>query len=589
MSDNNIFVKSVKYELHPSTDDNKRLDVILNNCVKLTNLTLEYYFNGKMMFNVACDDKNINMLDEYFTYSVEMESKLSATPDELKKNKINCLIRYISTEEYKKSQEYANLIEDSKKDSNDLFLSKYAELIYNLIIENNRWRAPSKKDEYSISFVMARITKINGLEINANIIQKIAPDFAKKMENSIFYKNDRIIKEGDYNWKVIKKIKEGSPSEKILTLPIKKVKKFPRFKSIRDANSFTCTRKGNSTVDLINSKIEIPLTRGDKIPLVIPFYNDRQIYDLKHLGTNKPSKNDQFAQRNDQVTITRDSTNRYWLIMTYNISKIDINYPIDIASTIGVHFSSKEGVTSSNGINFDEFKGTCDQDILAITSAKENYKKLAKRIIKINKKIARKRKFRLANKIEDCKYNNLHKLFELRKLLYSRMATCKESVIKKYIAALCEDLNTYTIVITNADLRERVVKNPDKDKKYKNKKARNINKKLADRSCGIIRTAIINTMKSLNKNLIYIDSKYKISTKCVACGAINKIEINEHNWTCECGVANNKQRSASINLQESIFDLNVKKCILGASSGNAAISKFGEYKLEVTKLIKEPI
>jgi predicted nucleic acid-binding Zn-ribbon protein len=321
-----------------------------------------------------------------------------------------------------------------------------------------------------------------------------------------------------------------------------------------------------------------------------------------------------------QITVSVDGTHRWWVSISIDTNHNPVKYPIDIHKTMGIDFRPTSIMTSTG------FKMTRILDALASVTSYPDCAALAKKYEKNQKAIVMKqrevsRKYELhkraiqtfkathicpvcgkvASDTDIARINtfccscgfavwrrskNYNKAKYELSLLHARssgmLTNLRRHIVHSWVAS---DITTF--VIQDIPLNEGFKRKAKTDEKKKPRrwrgsaiKRRNINKFTHKLAAGTLRTMLIASASTMQKNVIVVSSEYDPLHTC-SCG--NTIP----NGATMCDVCGDVAANAATRLLYIPFDNTA--LVLGAKSGAEALRKFGKAttQREARKQAKE--
>lgn len=265
---------------------------------------------------------------------------------------------------------------------------------------------------------------------------------------------------------------------------------FPKFKSKKKNHSSYTTNNQNGTIYIEKGSIKVP-----KLKSMIKIKQHREIPKESIIKS---------------ATISKTPTGKYYISITVEYEKEEVERDIDINKAIGLDFSMKELIVTSEGIkaNYPGF-----------------YRQAQKKLSKEQRKLSlckdgsnNKNKQRLKVAIQHEKIKNQRQDF-LHKL--SRQITNECDVV------CIEDLNMKAM-----------------------SQALNFGKSVADNSYGKFVGYMKYKLEEEGKRLITIDKWYPSSKTCSRCGKIKEnLTLSDRIYACECGYIEDRDINASINIK----------------------------------------
>lgn len=265
---------------------------------------------------------------------------------------------------------------------------------------------------------------------------------------------------------------------------------YPKFKS-KKKNHFSYTTNNQSgTIYIEKGHIKLP-----KLKSMVKIKQHREIAKDSKIKT---------------ATISKTPTEKYYISITVEYEKEEIERKIDTNKAIGLDFSMKELIVTSEGekANYPRFY-------------RQALKKLSKEQRKLslckdgsnNKNKQRLKVARLNEKVKNQRQDFLHKL--------SRQITNECDVV------CIEDLDMKAM-----------------------SQSLNFGKSVADNSYGKLVGYLKYKLEEEGKKLIKIDKWYPSSKTCSRCGKVKEeLKLSDRIFACECGYMKDRDINASINIK----------------------------------------
>lgn len=265
---------------------------------------------------------------------------------------------------------------------------------------------------------------------------------------------------------------------------------FPKFKS-KKKNHFSYTTNNQSgTINIEDGYIKLPKL---KIPVKIK----------QHREIPKEAKI-------KSATVSKTPTEKYYISILVEYEKEQIKKELDINKSIGIDFSMKELIVTSEGTrpNYPRYY------IQALKKLSKEQRKLSKCEKGSNNKNKQRLKVaRLYEKVKNQRQDFLHKL--------SRKITNECDVV------CIEDLNMKAM-----------------------SQSLNFGKSVSDNAYGKFTEYLKYKLEEEGKRLIKVDKWYPSSKTCSKCGKIKKeLSLSDRIYMCECGYKEDRDINASINIR----------------------------------------
>ena len=268
----------------------------------------------------------------------------------------------------------------------------------------------------------------------------------------------------------------------------KKQCKFPKFKSKKHRQSFQCI--GNILVNFENHKIRFP-----KIGW-INFY-----------------KNKEFVGKIKTVTISKSSTNKYYIsICVEDNVQIPTKYPINPNTTVGIDVGIKDFAVLSNG---------------DIYSNPKYFEKTEKRLKILQKRYSKKQTGSKRQDRARLALAKLHEKIKNQRVNYIHKITSK--IISENQTIIIEDLDIINLVKNNK-----------------------LSKYIYSASWSEFFRQLQYKAEWNGVNIVRIN-RFEPSSKMCLCGFINQdLSLSQRDWICpNCGRHNDRDLLAAINIKRS--------------------------------------
>lgn len=210
------------------------------------------------------------------------------------------------------------------------------------------------------------------------------------------------------------------------------------------------------------------------------------------------------------VTITKTSSDKYYVSVLTEFRKDGINAQLDKNKILGLDYSSSSFYVDSQGVKADYPK-----------FYRETERKLSKERHKLSK-------------MEYGSNNYLKQKIKVAKL-YEHITNQRKDWIHKLTTNLA---NTWDyICIEDIDLKSI-------------SKTLKLGKSTYDNGFGIFRTILKYKLEDRGKQLIKIDKWFPSSKMCNHCGHINsELTLSDREWICQCGKILDRDVNAAINIK----------------------------------------
>jgi len=590
--------KSYKFELYPTKDQRDKLFTFLWATRCMYNDALEWLFTDKMLFDMGDID-------------VWLEHRVLALLSDTEKKQAILTLELEELQKRPGTQCKQNKILDSlekMRGKHDTFVLGLAKM--RTEYEKKIWPRLSREDMTVLAGAIRRLNKSHpaydaSLGIPATTFNSTVAKRLSQAQKSI-YTSDRLSKK-DGNFLVSRRRESTKTHIVTYTDPesVQKVENFPNFRS--RTSSFILEAQKPSA--FINGKLgNLKITPA----LTVQFcaYVDILTGSAKEITQAISARRVIGMSVGQQITVAVDGTGRWWTSITIDTNHSPVLYPVDINKTMALDFRPA-AITTSTG-----FRMMRSLDALRSVTSYPNCAALAKKYEKNQNAIVMKqrevsRKYELHKRASQtfktthvcpicgavasdeavadlntfkcsCGFsvrmkskNHRKAKFELS-MLHARSAgiltNLRRHIVHSWVAS-----EATTFVIQDIPLNEgfkakaKTKKDGEKDKDKKPRRwrgcairRRNINRFTHQLAAGTLRSMLVASAATMQKNVIVVSSDYDPLHTC-SCGHV----ISTGATMCDDVVANAPTRLLYIPFDH-------PKLVLGAKSGTDALRRFGE-------------